>query len=211
MSAEPMKLAQALVHDLRASLHGLSLALEMVREELPRDENGKSSRYLDLASAEAAALDRTVEELGLWVRILGGHFRPRPERVDLRGALAERVNVMTELPDGPVAIMADRQMLAPALNGIEDFVRACSIPSDEPRVLLTENAHLVMRGPQHWRPVFETVVSSPVPDLQSAKGPAKWLVGLALAVAVCRASGGEVHLELHENRCHLHFRWIQAE
>lgn len=204
---EPMRLAQALVHDLRASLHGLSLTLQMASGGMPEQGHQHARHFLGMATAETAALDRTIEQLGLWVRLMGDHYRPRIDRVDLRGALAEQHSPVAHLPGGPVLVYADRHLLVPALDGILSFVQACAVPGEEPRVDLTAQGQIVVRGPEHWLPVFRTVVADPVPDLQASRGPAKWLISLALAVAACRSCGGQVRLRGFKDRCELTLEW----
>ncbi len=204
---ETMRLAQALVHDLRASLHGLSLALEMVRDGIGAEANQKAQRYIGMASAEAISIDHTIEQLGLWVRIVGDHYRPRIDRVDLRSILEEQHNPLAHLPSGPVWVYADRHLLIPALDGILSFMKACAVPGEEPRADLTPQGQIIVRGPEHWLPVLRTVVSDPVPNLQASRGPAKWLIGLALAVTSCRSCGGQVSLEGSKDRCELTLQW----
>lgn len=207
---EPMRLARALVHDLRASLHGLSLALEMVRDELSPESNSRAARCLGLALAEAAALDGTIEQIGLWIRLAGEHYRPRLDRIDLSRAVGERPGAQFVLPSAPVVVHADRHLLGPALDGIQSFVKACAIPGENACIEVTAAGELLVSGPEHWLPVLHTVVTDPIPNLNASRGPAKWMVGMALAVAACRCCGGQVRLLGTKNRCELTLAWRLA-
>ncbi len=76
----PASLPRALVHDARASLHNLSLALEMALKHLPASGADRARRYLRLAADETAVLDRLVEQLGLLLRLEAGETLP-PDRL----------------------------------------------------------------------------------------------------------------------------------
>jgi hypothetical protein len=204
---DPLRLTRALTHDLRASLHGLSLTLEMLRSALPETAPGPADHYLGMARAEAAQLDRTVEQLGLWIRVLGGDYRVRPQRLDLRQALAERLPEWARLPDAPVMVLADRQLLHPALDGLGDFLRAYAHGPEAGGVDLLPGGQMRVFGPHALLPVLQTVVADAVPDLQAAKGPAVWLVGPALAVGACRSCAGSVRLEQQSTGCALWLNW----
>lgn len=211
-AGDSLRLTRALAQDLRASVHGLRMALEMAAGELAPGEAG---RFLGLARAEADQLDRTVEQLGLWVRLLAGDVKIRLQRVDLAAAVAER-------PDGgpagggrthrdqPVFVLADRSLLAPALDGLRDFLNAYALPREHAGVRVHPDGELELFGPLTLLPVLRAIVDNPVPDLGTARGPAVWLVGPSLAVAACRASDGTVWLERNDTGCSLWLAWRPA-
>jgi len=193
-----LRLTRALTQDLQASVHGLRLALDMMAGA-PDD----AGRYLGMARDEADRLERHVEQLGLWIRLLGGDVKVRPRRVDLRTVAAERLKELADLPDGPVTVLADKSLLLPALDGLRDFLKAYALPRDSAGVRIHADGELELFGSPSLLPVLQTVVDNPVPDLAAAKGPAIWLIGPALAVATCRASDGTVWLERSEPGCSL--------
>ncbi|HYG57762.1 MAG TPA: hypothetical protein VD902_06805, partial [Symbiobacteriaceae bacterium] len=159
---------------------------------------------------EAAQLDRLVEQLGLWIRLLGGDYKVRSQRVDLAAVLGERLEGWLTLPAEPVAVMADKGLLLPAAEGIRDFLKAYVQHNEEAGVRVSTNGRMAVHGPLTLVPVLQTVTNSPVPDLQAAGGPAMWLIGPALAVAACRACGGEAWLEDDERHCTLWLAWPAA-
>ncbi|HLN64619.1 MAG TPA: hypothetical protein VK464_24100 [Symbiobacteriaceae bacterium] len=209
MGSEPLRLTRALAHDLRASVHGLQMALDMLGGSIKGGDGSPVDRYLGLARAEAAQLDRTVEQLGLWVRLLGGDFRVHPQRVELGALLRQRMNGRAETPEAPVPAMADKQLLVPALDGLYDFLKAYA-PGDEAGVRLFPDGRMEVYGSGSLLPVFRTVTAGPVPDMQVAGGPAVWLVGPALAVGTCRACGGTVRVEASDTACSLWLTWPPA-
>jgi signal transduction histidine kinase len=81
--SDPLRLTRALTQDLRASLHGLRLALDMMAGVLQGGEAGPVGRFLGMARTEAAQLDRLVEQLGLWIRLMGGDYKVHLQRLDL--------------------------------------------------------------------------------------------------------------------------------
>lgn len=195
--AEPLRLTRALTHDLRASLHGLALLLEMLSSAMSAESTAQAGRYLGMARAEAAQLDRLVEQIGLWIRVISGEYRVRHQRLDLAATLSERLGEWARLTAGApaVTVSADRQLLQPSLDGLRDFLAAYVSRPDEAGVELTPDGQMRLFGPPSLQPVLRTVAAGPVPDLQAAKGPAMWLVGPSLAVSACRACGGEVWLD----------------
>jgi signal transduction histidine kinase len=210
MGGEPLRLTRALAHDLRASVHGLQLALDMLGGAIGADAQGNAGRYLGLARAEVAQLDRTVEQLGLWIRLLGGDYRVRPQRVELGAMLRERLQNRPDGPEAQVPVLADKQLLAAALDGLVDFLKAYA-PGDEAGIRLHADGRLEVYGPPSLLPVFETVTAGPVPDMQVAKGPAVWLVGPSLAVGTCLACGGDVTLQRGDGSCTLSLEWPQYQ
>ncbi|HWI60705.1 MAG TPA: histidine kinase dimerization/phospho-acceptor domain-containing protein [Symbiobacteriaceae bacterium] len=200
---DSVRLTRALAHDLRASVHGLRMALEMMA-----GAPDGAGRYLGMARAEAAQLDRLVEQLGLWIRLLVGDVKVRPQRVDLGALAAGRFECLAPLPPAPVQVLADKALLVPALDGLSDLLKAYSLPCEQGGVRIHASGALELHGPAALLPVLRSVVESPVPDLAVAKGPAMWLVGPALAVAACRAFGGKARLEEREGRCAL---WLEFE
>jgi hypothetical protein len=205
---DPMRLTRALAHDLRASLHGLSLALEMLHGTMQAGAAGGAQHYLNMARAEAAQLDRTIEQLGLWIRLLGGEYRAHPQRVDLRAAAAERLAGWTPPKGEPVMAVADRTLLAAALDGLGDFLRAYAHTPDGAGLEVLSGGRMRLFGPQALVPVLRSVVAAAVPDLRAAKGPAVWLVGPALAVSACRVCGGNVWLEQNGQGGQLWLNWV---
>lgn len=203
---QPQRLTRALAHDLRASLHGLKMALDMMSKTIPA-EAADASRYLGMARQEAAQLDRVVEQLGLWLRLLAGDYKVRPQRTDLRVVLAERVDCVEKLPESPVVALADRQLLPAALEGLHDFLHAYGVPGENAGIRLDADGRLCLYGPQAMLPVFRAVIDDIVPDLQVAKGPAVWLVGPSLAIAACRQCGGQVWLKSDAERVELWLEW----
>ncbi|HEY3365069.1 MAG TPA: histidine kinase dimerization/phospho-acceptor domain-containing protein [Symbiobacteriaceae bacterium] len=216
--SEPLKLARELAHDLRAGLHGLSMALEMAEETMPPEAGAKTRRYLSLAAAEAAQLDRTIEQLSLWLRLQGGDYRLQPERIDLREVLAERLvpdrdrqpAFRVALPDGPFPVAADPWVLAPALSGLRDFMQGLAVAGEPATVRLEPDGRLLLSGPAVWDPVFAALAADRLPDRQVTKGPVSPLIGPALAVAVCRACGGSVGCAPAGGRSGLLFTWFRA-
>lgn len=206
VGGQPQRLTRALAHDLRASLHGLKMALEMMSKTIPADA-ADAVRYLGMARQEAAQLDRVVEQLGLWLRLLGGDYKVRPQRTDLRVVLAERVDCVEKLPEAPVLALADRQLLPAALEGLHDFLHAYGIPGENAGMRLDADGRLCLYGPRAMLPVFRAVIDDVVPDLQVAKGPAVWLVGPSLAIAACRHCGGTVWLSGEGDRVELWLEW----
>lgn|GEM_PF-3068550 len=199
-----LRLTRALAQDLRASLHGLAMALEMAGGNTLPEPAG---RYVRMARAEAAQLDRTVEQLGLWIRLLTGDYRPRPRLVDLADLVQERIPCVARLPQGRVMVLADKDLLGPALEGLRDLLRAYTLPGQDAAIEVDASGRLTVSGPLSLLPVLETVAADVVPDLGSAKGPAMWLVGPALAVAGCRACGGSVALQQEDGNCCLSLQW----
>jgi signal transduction histidine kinase len=197
--SDPLRLTRALTQDLRASLHGLRLALDMMAGVLQGGEAGPVGRFLGMARTEAAQLDRLVEQLGLWIRLMGGDYRVHLQRLDLGALLTERCAGTT---DTSVEVLADKGLMVPALDGLLDFLKAYALPEERSGIRLHAGG-LVLFGPDSLLPVLQTVVDDPVPDLQAAKGPAMWLVGPALAVAACRSSGGRVWLKQEQSGCSL--------
>lgn len=187
---DSVRLTRALAQDLQASVHGLRMALEMMA-----GAPDAAGRYLGMARAEAAQLDRLVEQLSLWIRLLVGDVKVRPQRVDLGALAGGRFECLAPLPPEPVLILADRALLVPALDGLRDLLKAYSLPCEQGGVRIHADGALELYGPASLLPVLRSVVEQPVPDLAVAKGPAMWLVGPALAVAACRAVGGKVWVD----------------
>lgn len=206
---DSLRLTRALAHDLRASVHGLRMALEMMAGVLSADSASGAGRYLGMAQDEAAQLERLVEQLGLWIRLLGGDLKVRLQRLDLRAFAAGRLAGLLDL-DGeqePAFVMADKSLMAPALEGLRDFLKAYALPREHAGVRVYPDGEMELFGPPSLLPVLQSVVEHPVPDLAVAKGPAMWLVGPSLAVAACRASDGTVWLEQSEAGCALWLAW----
>lgn len=208
-NGDSLRLTRALAHDLRASVHGLRMALEMMAGALSPDGSGGAGRYLGMAQHEAAQLERLVEQLGLWIRLLGGDLKVRLQRFDLRAAAAERLDELLDpaAQPEPVIVMADKQLMVPALDGLRDFLKAYALPREHVGVRVHPDGEMELFGPPSLLPVLQSVVENPVPDLAVAKGPAMWLVGPSLAVATCRASDGTVWLEQCEAGCALWLAW----
>ncbi|MFZ5818011.1 MAG: hypothetical protein ACOY93_22390 [Bacillota bacterium] len=219
MGAPALRLTRELAHDLRASLHGLSLALEMANDGLPEGVQGRTLRCLTLASAEVAQLDRTIEQVGLWIRLLNRDYTPRPARMDLTAVLKEylaRPNPLreeqhfaVELPEAPVTVVGDPHIVRPALEGLVDFIRALSPGLEQERpALRLEQGRITVKGPATWLPIFESALTNLTPPPKGA-GAVRWLVGPALAVAVCRVSGGSVQVRSEKDGCSLRLHWFE--
>jgi len=208
---DSLRLTRALAQDLRASVHGLRMALEMMAGALvPGAAADGADRYLGMARAETEHLDRLVEQLGLWIRLLGGDVKVRLQRLDLRTVAAERLDGLAGEPERPVVIEADRSLLVPALDGLRDVLNAYALPRENAGIRIHPEGELELYGPPSLLPVLQSVVDNPVPDLAVAKGPAMWLVGPSLAVATCRACGGTVWLERGATGCALWLAWKQG-
>jgi signal transduction histidine kinase len=206
--SDSLRLTRALAHDLRASVHGLRMALDMMAGTLTPGGGHSAGRYLGMAQDEAAQLERTVEQLGLWIRLLGGDLKVRLQRLDLQAVAAERLlDLDGSGQTDAVIVMADKSLMVPALEGLRDFLRAYALPRENAGVRIHTDGTMELFGPPSLLPVLQSVVENPVPDLAVAKGPAMWLVGPSLAVATCRASEGTVWLEQSEAGCALWLAW----
>ncbi|MFZ5825531.1 MAG: hypothetical protein ACOY94_14620, partial [Bacillota bacterium] len=67
---------------------------------------------------------------------------------------------------------------------------------------------LILRGPACWRPTFESALANLAPPPQGA-GAVRWLIGPALAVSVCRVSGGSAQIHAEKNGCSLRLTWFE--
>lgn len=218
MGTLPTRLTRNLTHDFRASLHGLSMALELAAEGLPPETDARIARYLSLASTEAVRLDRTVEQLGLWLRLQHGQFKVRTERLNLRDVVAERLGqaraagatYQVEVPDSPVMVVADSQLLRPSIDGLADFLTAFALQEEGAVARLSPAGALTLVGPPAWAPIFRTAATGQLPDPTTLKGPVRWLVGLCLAGMVCRTCGGEVTAGHDSGKAVLTLTWFRA-
>jgi two-component system, OmpR family, sensor histidine kinase MtrB len=208
--ARQLQFLAGVAHDLRNPLHALKLSAQILLRAptLPPPEKVRES--LVRVSTQIDRLDRMVGDLLDRTRIEAGNLELRLEECDLRGLVAEVVELHRPsseehrleltLPETPISVRCDSTRLTQVLTNLLSNALKYSPQGGRVQVRLEQSAHEVVLSvsdegvgipPDEYGRIFEPFKRSRT----SSTGIPGIGLGLSVSRRLVRAHGGDIEVE----------------
>lgn len=211
--ARHLQFLAGVAHDLRTPLNALKLSAQILLRAPEPPPPDRLRESLVRISAQLDRLDRMVGDLLEQTRIEAGNLELRLEELDLRGLVADVVELhrpsseqhLLELtvPDGPVPVRGDPTRLTQVLTNLLSNAIKYSPQGGRVRVLLERTQEEVLLSvsdegvgipPEEHERIFE--------PFRRSKGSSAEIPGIGLGLSVSRrivrAHGGNIEVESRE-------------